>query len=136
MTTPALSLRRRRWVAGFTLVEVMMSILIFSVGVLGTVALQARTAGFAEQNSDRSRASLLANEMVSSLWANQSALPDSTFYQAWQTRVGNAAASGLPNGVGTVTTTGSTATILITWKSPSANKTSASARYTTTVVIQ
>ena len=135
MNTPALSLRRRRSFAGFTLIEVMMSILIFSVGVLGTVALQARTAGFAEQNSDRSRASLLANEMVSSLWAYQSATPDSNFLQNWQTRVGNAAASGLPNGVGTVTTTGSTATILITWKSPSA-KTGTSASYTTTVVIQ
>jgi type IV pilus assembly protein PilV len=135
MTTPAFH-RRRSGSAGFTLIEVMISILIFSLGVLGTVALQARAGQFAEQNGDRSRAAILANELVSSLWANQSATPDATYLAAWKTRVATPAQSGLPNGSAAVTTTGNSATVQIYWKAPSIASGAASAAYTTTVVIQ
>jgi type IV pilus assembly protein PilV len=135
MKTLAISPHRRR-ASGFTLIEVMISILIFSIGVLGTVALQARAAQFAEQNGDRSRAAVLANEMVSSLWAFQSATPDPTFLSNWKLRVSNSAASGLPNGSGSVATTGNTAVVTITWKAPSVSNGAPSNSYATTVVIQ
>ena len=136
MKTPAIPSRRRRASAGFTLIEVLISILIFSVGVLGTVALQARAAQFAEQNGDRSRAAVLANEMVSNMWAHQSATPDSTYLTSWQTAVSTPSVSGLPNGSSKVSTTGSSATVTVYWKGPTVAATAASASYSTTVVIQ
>lgn len=135
MRTPAISLYRRH-ASGFTLIEVMISILIFSLGMLGTAALQAKAVQFAEQNADRSRAAVLANEMVSSLWAFQSATPDTTFLSNWKLRVSNSAVSGVPNGTGSVATAGRTAVVTITWKAPSAPSGAPSNSYATTVVIQ
>lgn len=128
--------RRRATSKGFTLVEVMVAILIFSFGLLGTAALQARVVQMATQNTDRSQAAVLANEMVAFLWANQSATPDATYKAAWVSRVADPTVSGLPNGVGTVSTVGSTATVKITWKAPSAKTGSQSSTYETKVVIQ
>jgi len=135
MKSPAIPSRRRAC-AGFTLIEVMISILIFSLGVLGTVAMQARATQFAEQNGDRSRAAVMANEMVSSLWAHQSATPDPTYLTSWTTAVATPSVSGLPNGAASVATSASTAIVTITWKGPTIAATAASASYTTTVVIQ
>ncbi len=136
MKTPAIPSRCRRASAGFTLIEVLISILIFSLGVLGTVALQARAAQFTEQNGDRSRAAVLANELVSNMWAHQSATPDSTYLSSWTTAVSNPGVSGLPNGSSKVATTGNSATITVYWKGPTVAATAASASYSTTVVIQ
>jgi len=93
----------------------------------------------ATQNGDRSRAGLLANEMVSMLWAAQSATPASADLDAWRARIATPAVSGLPNGAGTVTAcsgVANCAVITVTWKAPSAKAAAASNRYTTTVVIQ
>ncbi len=136
MKTPAIPSRCRHASAGFTLIEVLISILIFSLGVLGTVALQARAAQFTEQNGDRSRAAVLANELVSNMWAHQSATPDSTYLSSWTTAVSNPGVSGLPNGSSKVATTGNSATITVYWKGPTVAATAASASYSTTVVIQ
>ncbi len=136
MGTSEMARTQRGAMQGFTLIEVMISVLIFSVGLLGTAALQARAVQMATQNEDRSRAAILANEMVAQLWANQSATPADL--AGWKAKVANAAVSGLPNGVGAVATTASTSTavITITWKAPSAPKGAPANSYTTTVVIQ
>ncbi len=137
MTTPAFLSRRPRNAAGFTLIEVLISILIFSLGVLGTVALQARVAQFAQQNGDRSRAAMFANELVSNLWANQSATPDNNWVtNNWAPRLKNPAVSGLPSASYKLSTTGNSTTIQIYWKGPSVAAAAASAAYATTVVIQ
>jgi len=129
----------RRPTRGFTLIEVLISILVFSFGLLGAAAMQAVAVQAATQNGDRSRAGLLANEMVSTLWAAQSATPATSDLDAWKAKVAAPAVSGLPNGSGTVTAcTGvaNCAVITVTWKAPSAKASAASNRYTTTVVIQ
>ena len=136
MNTPATPGRRPRGSAGFTLIEVLISLLIFSLGVLGTVALQARATQFATQNGDRSRAAILANEMVSTMWAAQTASPSVSAVTTWQTMVSTPSVSGLPNGTGKVATTGNSATVTVYWKGPTVAATAASASYTTTVVIQ
>jgi len=129
----------RRPTRGFTLIEVLISILVFSFGLLGAAAMQAVTVQAATQNGDRSRAGLLANEMVSMLWAAQSATPASADLDAWRARIATPAVSGLPNGAGTVTVcsgVANCAVITVTWKAPSAKAAAASNWYTTTVVIQ
>jgi len=142
MNVPPMLLRRRRDGAGFTLIEVLISIVIFSLGILGTIALQARVAQFASQNVDRSRAAVLANQMVSTMWAAQSIYPSQTAVNSWQSMVATPTVSGLPNGLGSISTSASTATspasatITITWKGPTAAASAASASYSTNVVIQ
>ena len=111
---------RRRSARGFTLIEVLVAILIFSFGILGAVGMQARLAQATVRNGDRARASLLADDLASQMWLKRSvdiSTADSAFYTAWQTRVGTPTKSGLPGGTGSVTlNTGKTvATIKIVW---------------------
>ena len=143
MHTPRTAPRLRRASQGFTLVEVLISILVFSFGLLGAAALQSVAVQMGTQNADRSRAAVLANEMVSLLWAKQTATLTSTDPDliAWKAKVSNAQGSGLPNGVGalaacTGTTVSNCATVTITWKAVSAKATANSNQYTTNVVIQ
>lgn len=137
MHTPSHAPRSRRSSRGFTLIEVMISLLVFSFGVLGAAAMQSLAVQNGTQNGDRSRAAMLANEMVSKLWGTQSATPVATDLTAWQGRIANAAATGLPNGSGTVTSCGTNcATVNVYWKAPSAKAAAASSAYSTNVVIQ
>jgi type IV pilus assembly protein PilV len=110
---------RHRTVRGFTLIEVMISILIFSFGILGAVGMQARLAQATVRNGDRARASLLADELASQMWLKQSVnIPSNDpFYTAWATRVATPTTSGLPSGSGSfaLDSTNKIATIKITW---------------------
>lgn len=137
LPTPPRSGRSSR---GFTLVEVLISILVFSFGLLGAAALQSLAVQMGTQNGDRSRAASLANEMVTKLWNNQSSTPSSTDLSNWTTMVANPAVSGLPNGTGAVATcsgaVANCALITITWKAPSAKSTAQASQYQTSVVIQ
>jgi type IV pilus assembly protein PilV len=110
----------KRRMAGVMLIEVLVSILIFSFGILGTVALYARAVQYSTNAEDRSRAALLANEIATSMWlrgsVNVGAGALQGDYTAWRARVGNTTTNGfLPGGDGTVTVAGNTATITITW---------------------
>lgn len=111
---------------GMSLLEVLISILIFSIGVLGLVALQAKATQSSSDGEDRNRAALLANEAVSLIWTYQTVSLSPTVYSAWQARVGyttTPTSVGLPNGTGTITTdttqTPNVTTITIQWKEPS-----------------
>jgi len=131
--------RSRHAIQGFTLIEVLISILVFSFGLLGAAAMQAVAVQAATQNGDRSRAAMLANEMVSALWATQSSTPAAGDLAAWQAKVATPAASGLPNGAGTVAAcagVANCAVVTVTWKAPSAKVSASASRYVTTVVIQ
>lgn len=128
--------------SGMTLIEVMVSVLIFTLGVLGLVAVQARASQLVSDSEDRNRAALLGNEAIALLWqyipfeTAPAALPGAV-YTTWQNEVnkqvnGTAGTSsgllGLPNGVGTITSTTSvnadgTLSVLylisIQWQEPS-----------------
>jgi len=142
MTAPACPRRASR---GFTLIEVLISILIFSVGILGAIGMQAKLQQSTTQNGDRARASMLANELASQMWARQTVDTSSdatlaTAYAAWQTRVATSTgtgATGLPNGAGSALYNSSkkTSTITITWKAPNAAAAAASSSFSTSVVI-
>ncbi len=120
MNARAHSSLRRHATRGFTLIEVLIAILIFTVGILGAVGMQARLTQATLQNGDRARASMLADEMASQMWIKHSAdiaNADSTFYSKWQSRVSTPTTSGLSGGSGTVTysTTTKISTINISW---------------------
>lgn len=124
---------------GFTLIEVLVAILIFSFGILGAIGMQAKLQQTTSQNGDRARASMQANEMASQMWAQQTVDPSSSaalaaYYNNWQTSI-KAGTAGLPVGsTGSVSylSATKTSTITITWQEPNA---ATSSSFTTSVVI-
>nr|WP_315465622.1 prepilin-type N-terminal cleavage/methylation domain-containing protein [uncultured Rhodoferax sp.] len=117
-TTPRPLTHRQR---GATLIEVLVSLLISSLGVLGMVAMQTKSVAYAVDAEDRSRAAALVNQLVADMWLEGTNAPSTL--SAWKSRVSDASVSGLPNGVGaTASTTASgitTTTITVTWRAPS-----------------
>ena len=78
--------------SGAMLIEVLIAILIFSVGILGIVGLHASTVKASTDAKYRSEASLLANELIGRMWVSdrvQSTLQTAfasntgTAYEAW-----------------------------------------------------
>lgn len=102
-----------------TLLEVLVSILIFSIGLLGTVALQARATQFATTAEDRTRAALLANELSAEMWTRGTATLPPAVIDAWEARVADPTAGGLAAGQGEVTVDAGIATIEVSWGRPS-----------------
>ncbi|WP_418128883.1 type IV pilus modification protein PilV [Variovorax sp. 375MFSha3.1] len=122
---------------GFALLEVLVSILIFSFGVLGLVGLQARAISLSVDAEDRNRAALLANDIASAMWLAKSvSAVDTSAGSAWQKRASAQDQGGLPNGAITVTSEGSNSVdIVITWKAPSRASTDQSSTFTTRVTL-
>ena len=126
--------------AGFALIEVLVSLLLFSLGVLGMVAMQAKASNYSVDAEDRSRASRMANELVASMWAEQTVSP--SILTKWQARVADPTVSGLPNGSAedpvkdTDATTGvSVITVTIIWKAPSKTSSDNTSTYFTQLVL-
>lgn len=79
----------RRPARGFMVLEVLIALLIFSLGVLGLVGLQARAAKDTGQAQYRAQAVLLANELVGMMWAGDHSYTNlSTVYAAGSTDAG------------------------------------------------
>jgi type IV pilus assembly protein PilV len=110
---PTRRLRRSR---GFTLIEVLVSLLVFSVGILGMAGFQAVSTRTSVDASERNRAALLANDLIAKMWEARSATLDDDVVQAWNDRV----AEDLNAGVGVVTELNDdvdSVLIKITWSS-------------------
>jgi len=105
---------------GMTLIEVLVAILIFSFGLVGLVALQARALQYSTSAEDANRAALLASEATAQMTLSDTISLSTNDLQAWQAKVATPASGGLPNGVGTISTTSGLATLTITWRAPTA----------------
>jgi type IV pilus assembly protein PilV len=57
-------------VAGFFMLEALIAILIFSLGLLGLVAMQGAAISAQSDAQYRAEAAKFANEMLSSIWVN------------------------------------------------------------------
>jgi len=118
-----------------SLIEVMVSVLLLSIGLIGLVAMQGRAAQVTADAEDQNRAALLANEIGTAMWVARSAMLPASSVAAWQDRVASPASGGLPNGVGAVAASGNAATVTITWQPPRAAS-GATNRFVTDVVVQ
>lgn len=119
---------------GALLIEVLISILIFSFGLLGLVGLQAVSSQNSVNSQDRTTAANLVNELVADMWLKNSSTPSKVSGEitAWQTRV---TASQLPSATGTATLSAGVTKIKIQWR-PTSKKTGESdSKYETTVSI-
>jgi type IV pilus assembly protein PilV len=71
-TTSRRSLRNAQ--SGVMLLEALIGILIFSLGILAMVGMQAMGIKLATDSRDRAEASNLANQLVGEMWLNRTAL--------------------------------------------------------------
>lgn len=101
--------------------EALVSIVIFSFGVLGLLGLEARAINFSLDAEDRNRAALLASEVASTMWLNNTVNLPAATYNALKASAKDPTKTGLPGGDLTVVATPGTtnsADITITWQAP------------------
>ncbi len=133
---------------GVALIEALVSILIFSFGVLGLVGLEASAINFSVDAEDRNRAAMFASDVASAMWlANSVSYTTNALltpqYAAWQISIVDPTKTGLPSGILSITPSTSasdtgnfpdTADIVITWKPPT-DKTGTVRKLTTRVIL-
>ena len=96
---------------GVVLIEAMISIVLFSIGVLAIVGLQASMVKHTSESKFRMDAGYIAQQRVGAMWADPSNL--ATYLEA-NTDI----SSLLPNGRRTTTQAGDQYTVTITWQQP------------------
>lgn len=132
------ALRRQR---GVTLIEVLVAILIFSFGLLGFVGLQARAIQFSVGAEDANRASLLANELASTMVmmgkTDVTHPPLAAEIVKWQARAASSSSFGLPNVAAAATSASGVATITVRWRANGVASTAPNAQnqYVTQVIL-
>jgi type IV pilus assembly protein PilV len=136
----------RRTARGFMLLEVLVAMLIFSIGVLGIVGLQAAMTKAQTGSKFRADASFLAQRLIGNMWTDRSTLVNYaaancagyTRCSEWTTEVARALPGGqaavtvtaLPDGTDPATgaVVAADVTVTITWTPPN----EAQHTYTTT----
>lgn len=104
---------------GVMLLEALVAILIFSIGIIAVMGMQAASISQVTQAKYRNDAAYLANQIIGRMWVDQ---PNLASYSsggyagrtAWNTTV----ASTLPAGLGTIVVNGRQVTVTITWRLP------------------
>lgn len=122
--------------SGMMMIEVLISILIFSIGMIGMVALQTQAIKHSSDAQNRNLAANLANDLISQMWLAKTANPSNTNLSGnvttWKNQVEN---SDLPNAAGTVVQSNGITTITITYKPPSKKSTESGNQYVTQITI-
>jgi type IV pilus assembly protein PilV len=113
------------------LIEALVAILLFTLGIVAVMGLQANSIAQVSQTKYRIDASYLANQIIGKMWVDQAVPADLAAYAtagspgraAWD----NVVANTLPSGAATITVVGpvgspglggNTVTVTITWKQP------------------
>jgi type IV pilus assembly protein PilV len=103
---------------GMALLECLMALLIFSVGLLGLLGLEARVMNISVDSENRNRAAMIAGEVASQMWLNNTVSSTNAAIVAAGANVADQTQGGLPGGVVTVTdvpATTNAADITVTW---------------------
>lgn len=104
---------------GMALLECLMALLIFSVGLLGLLGLEARVMNISTDSENRNRAAMLASEVASQMWLNNTVAPVTPAYATLLANAGDQTQGGLPGGVVTVVPVAGAANaadITVTWQ--------------------
>lgn len=122
-TTRQLDLRRsptRTEQQGLSLIEILIVVLLFSFGLTGLVAIQARAVQYSVSAEDTGRAALLANELAAQMWAANTVSLPAADIAAWTARVADTSNGGLPNSTAEVAVANGIARVTIQWRAPRA----------------
>jgi type IV pilus assembly protein PilV len=107
---------------GMALLECLMALLIFSVGLLGLLGLEARVMNISVDSENRNRAAMLASEVASQMWLNNTVVSTAPSIAAVTANASDQTQGGLPGGAVTVTPVAGTtnaADITVTWQETS-----------------
>lgn len=99
---------RQRRAAGFALVEVLVAVLLFTIGILGLIGLQASMTQTQTESKVRADAASLVDELATVMWGelgsqnnvanlaafSTSGCAGSTACNAWLTKLGNTLPGG------------------------------------------
>jgi type IV pilus assembly protein PilV len=97
---------------GVVIIEAMIAILIFSIGVLGIVGMQASMIKNTSESKFRSDASYIAQQQIGVLWSSPDSLPADG--STTETDI----SSQLPGGTLSIIRNGNTYTITVNWQQP------------------
>lgn len=115
--------RRQRRQQGVMMIEVLIGILIFSIGILAMLGMQTLAMRATIDAKYRAEAGFLANEIIGVMWGDPANLANyatascaaNTRCNAWLTRVSTA----LPGGVApTITVATRQVTVVVQWQGP------------------
>lgn len=104
---------------GVMLIEALVAILIFSLGIIAIMGLQANSIIQVSQAKYRTDASYLANQIIGKMWVDQAQLakyasPGDAVRSGWDNQV----AATLPSGTGAIVVAGRQVTVTINWQQP------------------
>ena len=102
----------RRGERGSALIEVLVSLLLFSIGIVGLVRLLGTAVKDTGEIEYRAQAAALADEQVGLMWA------DRTDLESYE--VADDPVAELPAGTRTVDVQGNVVTVTIAWQPPGA----------------
>ena len=111
--------RPRQSQEGVMLIEALVAILIFTIGVIAVMGMQAVSIEQVSQAKYRTDASYLANQITGAMWVDQPHLASYatvgyTGRVAWDAVV----ASTLPAGSAVIVVNGTLVTVTINWQQP------------------
>lgn len=141
----------RRHVTGLTLIEVLVALLVLSIGILGLATLQTASLNFNNASAQRTQATVLAYDMADRMRANRAAamageydlaLPGAPPACAAPAAVGTVAvqdlstwqmalACRLPLGTGSIARNGNEVTLSVVWDDSHGNETPLQLQFTT-----
>ncbi len=104
---------------GVMLLEALIAILLFSIGIVAVMGMQAASIAMVTQSKFRTDASYLANQIIGRMWVDQ---PNLNAYTSagsagrigWDATV----AQTLPLGTGVITKVGNQMTVAVRWRLP------------------
>ena len=104
---------------GVMLLEALVAILIFSMGIIAVMGMQAASIAQVTQAKFRTDASYLANQIIGRMWVDQPNLASyasagSGGRAAWDATV----AATLPQGIGEIAVAARQVTVTIRWRLP------------------
>jgi type IV pilus assembly protein PilV len=139
-----LTMTKRRSQAGFSLIEALVAIVIFSIGILALIALQVTSVRQASNAKYRSDAALLANQLIGQMWVSDrttttlqtSFNTGGASYNTWAANV-QAHLPGATASAPTVVVAGDgQVTVNVFWKAPNEQGSDPHHRYTAIARIQ
>lgn len=145
------SLAGRRGCRGLTLVEILVALVVLSVGLLGLAAMQTTSVKFTTSAYQRTQATALAYDLIDKMRGNRLAALNNDYIIAFESPVPacgafdgtgtlrdqdikawrNAIACRLPQGTGSVTRVNDEFTVAIQWDDSQGIEAPAQFRFTT-----
>lgn len=102
--------RNFRFQQGATLIEALVAVLIFSIGILAVIGIQALAVQVTADAKYRADASFIANQALGRIWGDPTNL--ASFAED------HVSIDDLPNGKRTVEINGDRVTVTVNWQQP------------------